>query len=530
MTFGPGRGGPGAKLRYQLSPEVPVTVTRGFTALSPKYRNGILSLWTRFPSDVQVTLQVQDSAGNNTLVPLEPNLEASRAGEWRYDSAQFRNRVAGLALIIRSPNKQAAQGELDFDEVTLRNAEANFQLSGGNETGMSYTQAEELAPVGVNIHLLRDDHSMDLARSAGFSFVRIDLLWSNVERRGRFRFFAYDLLLRSLEARKMGVLWILDYGHPDHGGQVPRTEEDLRAFSEFARAVAEHYRGRNVRYEIWNEPDNPQFWAGVPNPAEYAALLRNAVDAMRAADPAAIISSGGVSNLDLPYLRQVLDRGLAAKLNAISVHPYPKNGPETIVPAYVAVRNWAARELGQQIEIWESEWGYSSTRNGADSKLDGHREGDRERQANLAVRQILTVWGLNFPLSVWYDLRDDGTNAANPEQNYGLLDASGQEKPAMLAVRTLMTSARTRKFIGMLPDPPRGVHVMRLAGPHDRLLVVWTEEPKKDKTLECNREDLISAMSMTGKPLQLKSGSKGNLRLTISERAGPIYVLFKAGP
>jgi hypothetical protein len=44
----------------------------------------------------------------------------------------------------------------------------------------------------------------------------------------------------------------------------------------------------------------------------------------------------------------------------------------------------------------------------------------------LAAREILTVWSLGFSLGVWYDLRDDGTDGRNPEQNYGLLDSEGR--------------------------------------------------------------------------------------------------------
>jgi hypothetical protein len=74
----------------------------------------------------------------------------------------------------------------------------------------------------------------------------------------------------------MGALWILDYGHPDHGGSVPRTTDDIVAFGRFAEAAAEHFEGRNVRDEIWNEPDVEHFWPPVANVEEYPALLRQA--------------------------------------------------------------------------------------------------------------------------------------------------------------------------------------------------------------------------------------------------------------
>jgi hypothetical protein len=383
--------------------------------------------------------------------------------------------------------------------------------------------------MGANVHLLRDEHSLDLARDAGFQFVRMDLLWRNVERRGRFRFFAYDLLLRDLEARGMGVLWILDYGHPDHGGEVPRTTDDIAAFSRFAEAAATHYRGRNVRYEVWNEPNNPQFWPPSPNPTEYAALLRQTLTAMRRADPSAIISSGGISYLDLSYARRALDRSLAPMLNAISVHPYPRDRPESIVPGYAALRGWVAEEMGETMEIWDSEWGYSSTQSLANSGPNGHGDRQRYRQANLAVREILTMWSLGFSLGVWYDLRDDGGDPANPDQNYGLLDSNGREKPALQAIRSLLNSAKTRKFAGMVPQPPPGVHAMRLDGASDELFIAWTEIPEQRERIECDRTDLISATDMMGRELTTKSRPNHHLRITISEDGGPVYLLFKAG-
>jgi hypothetical protein len=74
----------------------------------------------------------------------------------------------------------------------------------------------------------------------------------------------------------------------------------------------------------------------------------------------------------------------------------------------------------------------------------------QQRQAALAVREMLTVWALGLPLAVWYDLRDDVPDRANPEHNYGLLDASGNEKPAMVAIRNFLGAAGVRKYADMI--------------------------------------------------------------------------------
>jgi polysaccharide biosynthesis protein PslG len=215
--------------------------------------------------------------------------------------------------------------------------------------------------------------------------------------RGGYHFSAYDALMSALDARGMGALWILDYGHPDHGGSVPRTTEDIAAFGRFVGLTAAHC---NVRYEIWNEPDTQQFWPPNPNAEEFAALLREAVRAVRRADPAAKVVSGGVSRFDLEFLRKTIDPDLAADLSAIGVHPYPKGRPERIGPELSDLGEWARRSFGERLEIWDTEWGYSSTNATETASGDGHSRAGRLRQALLAVREILTVWSAGCPLGV----------------------------------------------------------------------------------------------------------------------------------
>jgi hypothetical protein len=187
------------------------------------------------------------------------------------------------------------------------------------------------------------------------------------------------------------------------------------------------------------------------------------------------------------------------------------------------------KELGDTIELWDSEWGYSSAAGGG-SALNGRSERDRMRQATLAVREILTVWSLGFSLGVWYDLRDDGNDPKNPEQNYGLLDSDGREKPAMRAVRRLITSASSRTFGGLVPGPAPGIHAMRFDGANDQLLIVWTDVPDRNPTVECGRKDLVSVTDMMGKTVETKSASKGYVRIRIAEKAGPVHVLFRTDP
>jgi polysaccharide biosynthesis protein PslG len=398
------------------------------------------------------------------------------------------------------------------------------------QTGLSRPARAELGLIGVNVHRLRGNASLDLAREAGFRFARVDLLWERVERGGAYRFLAYDSLMNALEARGMGALLILDYGHPDHGGKVPRTAEGIAAFGRFAEAAAMRFKGRDVRYEIWNEPDNVQFWSPKPNAEEYAALLREAVSAIHRADPAAKVASGGVSRFDVKFLRRAIDPDLAAGLSAIGVHPYPKRGPEKIAPEIGKLREWSRRAFGERLEIWDTEWGYSSTNSTERATGNGHSDEGRLQQARLAVREMLAVWSAEFPLGVWYDLQDDGADAGNPEQNYGLLDGNGAAKPAMQAVRTVMAAVRGRRYAGMIQHAPSGMYAMRFDGQADVLFIVWNDRAGKRQTLRYTKDNLVSLTGLMGNTVELKADSSREAQIEIDVASGPIYLVWKHPP
>ncbi len=544
LALGPGHRQQGAVLAYRL-PCSRAAACNTYAAARwkpagplPKMHNPALSLWIRFPPEVQVALEVKDSSGQTLRFPIRATIEHPQSGDWQYvvqplsakPASGIKGHLVEIGILVEAPIGATTpgtilQGKVSFDEVRLRESAETFHVDLAAQTEPPPPESAELAPrLGVNIHLLQDDPSLDLAHAAGFAFVRMDMLWADVERGGRYRFFAYDRLLRALEARKMGVLWILDYGHPDHGGSAPRMPQDVAAFARFAAAAAEHFKGRNVRYEIWNEPNTREFWKPSPNAAEYAILLKEAVAAIRSADPSAKVSSGGLSRFDAAFLSGAVDPSLTATLTAIGVHPYPKTAPETIAPELANLREWTARTLGPHLEVWDTEWGYSSANAPEEAPSNGHTEEGRRRQASLSVREILTVWAVGFPLAVWYDLRDDGADPANPEHNYGLLDSNGNAKPAIKAIQTLMGVVSGRKYAGMLLETPAGIHAMRMDGATDTILILWTDQPDGHRTIEYPTRNLISLTGLMGQPVKAKDLHSGQARLEIEEASGPVYL------
>jgi hypothetical protein len=548
LAIGPGHTGQGAMLQYRFACNPGARCGGAIAALwtPPKpigvKRKGALSLWLQAAPEVKITAIVKAKEQGTRRYPFEVTTLEHPGAEWRQvliplaaqstgygdedHTGAPQGRIVSIAILVESRYPQAMRGTVAFDDVRLFNtADESFTLQPDLSLTTPAAGSAQLAPrLGVNIHRLGDQAALDLAREAGFTFIRADLLWRQVERNGRYRFVAYDRLLNALESRGMGALWILDYGHPDHGGDTPRRPDDVAAFARFAEAAAAHFKGRNVRYEVWNEADTDRFWPPHPNAVEFALLLREAAAAIHRADPAARVASGGLARMDLPFLEATIAAGWTGDVNAVGVHPYRKAGPESLAAELPLLRQALARASLDKLEIWDTEWGYASYDYFSQNLHgDGHGAPGRQRQAVLACREALTVWSLGLPVAVWYDLHDDGDEPKNPEHNYGLLDAKNAEKPAMQALRALTGIARDHTYAGMVRDVPDGVHAMRLDGTADRVFVVWSDQP--DSRITLRLPSGASAVNFLGEPLKTKT-AHGVVECSLPEAEGPVYVRF----
>ena len=107
---------------------------------------------------------------------------------------------------------------------------------------------------------------------------------------------------------------------------LPQFDADWKAF---VRAAVTRYP--NVRaIEVWNEPNIATFWSPAADPIRYAAVLKAAYDAVRAAGSKAPVLTGGlypantingnVSAKD--FLGQVYATAGAGVFDGIGSHPY----------------------------------------------------------------------------------------------------------------------------------------------------------------------------------------------------------------
>ncbi len=141
------------------------------------------------------------------------------------------------------------------------------------------------------------DRDLGLMKDAGFTWVKQWFAWQDIEGagRGQFDWTRTDRIVDQVEAHGLKLLVRASPAadKPFWGGNPP---ENADLFAEFVGAMAQRYRGRIQAYQIWNEPNLSREWGNKPvDPAGYARLLQKSYQAIKAADPNAIVVTAGMA-------------------------------------------------------------------------------------------------------------------------------------------------------------------------------------------------------------------------------------------
>jgi hypothetical protein len=181
---------------------------------------------------------------------------------------------------------------------------------------------------------------LDWVRTMVFSHVKQTFAWEDVEPfHGQWDFTQSDRIVGEIERRGLKLVARLsdapDWSHPSVQGArgvdfVDAPPDNLADFGAYCGAIAGRYRGRIAAYQIWNEPNLSREWGSrPPDAAGFVALLAVCSAAIRAADPDAILISGGLSptgNYDASahpddmYLQAMYDGGFAHHIDVVGMH------------------------------------------------------------------------------------------------------------------------------------------------------------------------------------------------------------------
>ncbi len=514
-------------------------VAAAFTLPQPAPAGAAISFRTRSTPDIQLSMRAIDQSGQTLQYSIERPLEVGDPAAWYQvivplgtptsywggaNNGIVQGKINAVWIIAGSPQTYPTTGSVTLDNLAvLSSMNGQYSLDLGTSSLFPVpVGAENLGSrIGVAYHSAVSTTAFASARSAGISFIRADLFWSWIETTpGVYNFSIFDRMLSVAEENDLGLLFILGYGNPLYDVKTPNG---VAAFAKFAQAAATYFAGRNVRFEIWNEPDIQAYWGLSTNPVQqYAALCKAATAAIHLGNPAALVTTGGISWFDFNYLTNILTSGAAESANAIGVHGYRNGHPETFVSDLISA-NWRVRQaLGKNLPIWNTEWGYSlGTIPG-----DGHSASFRKRQAILLSRQMLSQWMLNVPVAVWFDLVDGGNDPNSPSNNYGLLDSAYVEKPAIQSLRTLTSLAQGRSNKGLISNGPPGLHVIKLESTLDTVFIAWNSLLGTTITVDVPSAGVPTVVDYVGASVAgTLSGSR--IAFAVRETDGPIYIRYR---
>ena len=289
-------------------------------------------------------------------------------------------------------------------------------------------------------------------REGGVGTYRMPISWPAVQPSpgASHDWTATDRLVRDLTENRIDPLPVV-YGSPcfvvacdpaDRGQPSPRPPIDSplarQAWTAFLTALVDRYgpggsffsenptvprRPLSV-WEIWNEPNVPEFYAPTPSAEGYAELLRISAKAIGSADPEATILLGGLpgdprkpgSIAGTEFLEGLYRAGARAYFDAVAVHPYS--------PDLAGVRSQLAdvrRVLDgrgdSDTPIWVTELGWGATPSG-----DGRFVETIDGQAEMLLGAFDL---LEAPRREW------------PEELLARMNAAGNPRPAWSAFAEL---------------------------------------------------------------------------------------------
>jgi hypothetical protein len=193
----------------------------------------------------------------------------------------------------------------------------------------------------------------------------------------------------------------------------PRDMEDWRAF---VRTVATRYKGRINAYEIWNEPNLPEFCSASVD--QILALTREAFQIIHEIDPNAIVvSPSATESKGLSWLSEFLRKGGGQYVDVIGYHLYVNpEPPEAMVPLVQQIRQiMASNGLGSK-PIWNTEANWFSPKPFPSEEL----------AAAYLARSYILNWAAGVRRFYWYAWDNRVVLVATTEENNQTLKPAGR--------------------------------------------------------------------------------------------------------
>ena len=300
--------------------------------------------------------------------------------------------------------------------------------------------------------------TMASVKATGAPTLRAAFLWSRIEPRpGKYDFELHDGFVEAAAKQNITLLPILidppSFYSSNPGGRGYQPPSDNGAFARYASQLVRRYgpSGHFWRshpqlpelpirtWQIWNEPNLPQYWGGSPNPAAYAALLKAGSQGIKSADPGAQVVTAGLNDSEQGVkLNEFLDgmyaAGALGSFDVLGLHPYAPAADLVIDQVSRAAQKLQAAGDDARILITELGWATGGPPNRALVVSE-------DAQANLIRTTFSRLARLRSQLRLegiyYYNWRDVSAGGGRDHWGLhtGLYRENGSAKPAFQAMR-----------------------------------------------------------------------------------------------
>ncbi len=207
---------------------------------------------------------------------------------------------------------------------------------------------------------------------------------------------------------------------------VPPT--DLKVWDDFVRAIVRHANGRISAWELWNEPNDPNFWSG--DIQTLRTMAERAYRIIKQEQPNAIVLTPSATWRDgspSDWFEKYFAASGGRYADAIAFHGYVGTEPEGLVTEISRIRS-VAQKYGVDKPIWDTESSW-----GMDAKLS-----DPAAQAAFLARSYILHVAEGIGRFYWYAWDGSDGGSTPPDKSWGTLwDGSKGYRPAVQAYRTV---------------------------------------------------------------------------------------------
>ena len=310
---------------------------------------------------------------------------------------------------------------------------------------------------GANVNRLFDDRAYTRAQidsqlqalhDTGATIARSDAMWEFSEPTApvggvhRYDWTFDDLIAGSLAAQGLRWLPIIDYAPAWaqlSSGKLHSPPRSPGDYAFYAAALAARYGPNGAfwrshpglsavpveTYEIWNEPDNGEFWEPSPDPGGYAALYLLARGAIKAVDPTAAVIVGGLMAPAAFAPAMLAARPDARKyIDGVAIHPYGPN-PQAVLQGVLVARHVLTRLGLATVPLYVTEFGWTTLPIGARSWLPGNARAGY-------ISETLSELGhvdCGLAATLIYTWMTPGRDPGNPEDWFGIHPQDGPDSP-----------------------------------------------------------------------------------------------------